>query len=115
MMTMIHRSTDTKPAEPADRVDMLLNLMLAQQVLRRVAADPFFAGAALSQFERRYGLEEAQLADFLGCDVAQLPRLALFQCPDPDSPRFGEQVQHMADRTGADAIRLATIILCAPT
>lgn len=112
MVTIMNRTTDATPVESADSTEVQLNLRIAQQVLHRVAADPFFAGAALSSFERRCGLEEDQLADFLGCDVAQLSRLALFRCPDPDSPRFGEQVQRMADRTGADAIKLATVLLC---
>ena len=113
MVTKTRSSNETKSGEPPDSVDILLNLMLAQQVIRRVANDRFFAGAALSQFEHRTGLEEDQLADFLGCDVTHLPRLALFRYPSPDCPRFGEQVQRMADRTGADPVRLATILLFA--
>jgi hypothetical protein len=113
MVTQLTRPCTPEAAAPADGVDMLLNLMLAQQVIRRFAADPFFAGAALSRFERRTGLEEDQLAAFLGCEVAALPRLALYRWPNPDSPRFGEQVQRIADRTGADVVRLATILLFA--
>jgi hypothetical protein len=113
MVTSRSRPCTPKAAAPADSIDMLLNLMFAQQVIRRVATDPFFVGAALSRFERRCGLEEDQLAALLGCEVAELPRLALYRWPNPDSPRFGEQVQRMADRTGADIVRLATILLLA--
>jgi hypothetical protein len=51
------------------------------------------------------------LATALRCTRTELPRLALYRCPNPDSTRFSEQVQRIAGRAGIDAVRLATIIL----
>ena len=85
--------------------------VIAAQVLRRVGTDPFFVGYALAVVARREDLDLDGLAGRLGCSIASLPRLALYHRPEPVTNRFGEQVMRIADRTGADPIDLAALLL----
>jgi hypothetical protein len=84
---------------------------IASHVLRRVATDPFFVGYAMAEVARRDGLDIDGLARRLGCSIACLPRLALYHRPERITNRFGEQVMRIADRTGADPVALATLLL----
>jgi hypothetical protein len=83
---------------------------IARRVLERVAADPFFVGWALAAYQRTAGVDVAGLAAFLGCPLAALPRLALYQRPRWGSPRFLWEVARIAGRTGARTARLAALL-----
>jgi hypothetical protein len=57
-------------------------------------------------------MDDEQLADFLGCELEVLPRLALCRRPRP-APRFREDVEAIAGHTGADPSRLARLVRAA--
>jgi hypothetical protein len=95
----------------ADDCAMIVSRMLAAHVLARVETNPFFLGCALAAIARRDALDIDALAARVGCTVDNLTRLALYRRPELASNRFGEQVMRIAERTGADPVCLAMVLL----
>ena len=77
---------------------------------RRASQHSFFLAADLEQFRVRQGMEEGQLARFLGCAPEVLPRLALCRRPDPQSPSFRSDIQRIASALGLQQDRLAQLV-----
>lgn len=77
---------------------------------RRVGEEHFFLASAFTAYARGNGLDDAGLAQLLGCDVATLIRLRLCRRPAGVSGAFREDVARIADRFGIDGGILAQII-----
>jgi hypothetical protein len=84
--------------------------MLWQRAVARAAEDRFYLAASLRAFQSAQAMSDAQMAQMLGCPLADLARLALCRCPDTHSPRFGSEVAHIAARFGIKTEALAQII-----
>jgi hypothetical protein len=65
---------------------------------------------ALVSYERRHGLDDAALADWLGIDIHNLLELAVYRRPDPLAAEFPREVRRMAAATGCDVIRLVLLL-----
>lgn len=78
------------------------------ELARRVEADPFFLASALAEYARSEGLDSSELAAWLGCSAAILPRLALCRRPRP-SPYFQADVDRIAARFGVRPDALARV------
>ena len=76
----------------------------------RAAADPFFVAFALAAYRALAGLDESELAAWLGCPEQNMARLALCRRPDGGSVMFGDEVRRIAGYAGSDAGRLAQIL-----
>lgn len=63
-------------------------------------------------YREQEDMDDEQLADFLGCEVEALPRLALCRRPRP-APRFRADVETIAGHAGADPARLARLVRAA--
>lgn len=77
---------------------------------RRVGEDPFFLASAFAEYARGMGLDDAGLANLLGCTVAILPHLRLCRRPGGEAAAFREDVARIADRFGVDRAVLAQIV-----
>ena len=75
---------------------------------RRVEADPFFLAAALAEYARTEGLDDAGLVAALGLPPDQLPHLKLCRPPRPD--HFWPDVEHLAGRFGIPPESLAEVV-----
>ena len=76
----------------------------------RAAGRPFFLAAVLREFQELRGMDDEHLADELGCDPADLPRLGLCRCPDRATDRFRADVERIAARFGLAPLPLARAI-----
>ena len=83
---------------------------IAQQAIRRTAADPFFVGHALAVCEDRFGVNEELLARYLRCTSGALGELALSHLPDPEEAGYAAALGRVAEHTGVDALQLAALI-----
>lgn len=79
-----------------------------ERAARRAVDRPFFLAGALHTYQEENGLSDTELADFLGCSPAHLPRLAL--CRHPVESSFLKDVTHLANRFGLNGGRLAALI-----
>ncbi len=77
---------------------------------RRVEDDPFFLGAALAAYARAEGLNDALLAQRLGCAPAQLDALRLCRMPRESVREFQEDVERIAAAFQSDATVLAEAV-----
>jgi hypothetical protein len=75
------------------------NAMLAER-------DPGRVASALAVFRKRRGFERSSLAAWLRLSPDRLVALTLEQLPDPNASDYGTAVAVMAERHGADAVRL---------
>lgn len=78
-----------------------LNALLAGHAER----DPFFTASALAAFRCEHGLDEVELAAWLGCSQAALHRLALRR-----RPQTPYEVSQLAASAGVNAARLAKLL-----
>lgn len=79
------------------------------------AYDAFFVGSALAEYRRLRSFDAATLAAYLDCDEAALSRLALCRRPEGEDPMFRDEVTRIADYTGCNAARLASLLRAATT
>ena len=77
---------------------------------RRAEDDSFFLAFALRCYARSEGIDDAQLAQMLGCPIHALPMLALCRRPRSDPSGFSEDVDVIACRFQIDAATLAEIV-----
>ena len=77
---------------------------------RRVENDPFFLASLLARYARAEGLDDASLADTLGCPADVLPALRLCRAPRAEPAEFREDVRRVAERFGLEALRLARVV-----
>ena len=80
-------------------------------IAARASREPFFLGSLLDRLARAEQLDEAALAERLGCDPVQLPRLRLCRTPLPD--RFREDVTRIAEAFRIESARLAAFVQAA--
>ena len=66
----------------------------------RASKNPFFIAGDIEGFRTRRGMQESDLASYLGCDSEILPKLGLCRRPDPDSTTFQSDVHRIADAFG---------------
>lgn len=83
---------------------------LLWRAAQRARQRPFFLASALLAFAHDEGLDEAALAEQLGCDRSRLPALLLCQRPRGDSPDFAARVKRIADHFRLDPVRLAEVL-----
>ena len=77
---------------------------------RRVSHDAFFLASALDAYCLSHSLDDNQLAAFLGCSIAILPKLGLCRRPDPFAPTFRENVERVAAYAGVAALPLGQLL-----
>jgi hypothetical protein len=76
----------------------------------RVKDDPFFLASVLARYAGSERLDDAGLADALGCPAELLPRLRLCRPPRPEPEHFWADVTQIAGRFDLDPDRLAQVI-----
>ncbi len=81
-----------------------------QRLARRVEADPLFLASLLAEYARAERLDDAQLAQALGCHPEDLTALRLCRAPRADPVGFREDVRLIAARFGLDEARLMQIV-----
>ncbi len=77
---------------------------------RRASRHRFFLAADLEEFRAHRGMEEVELATFLGCGPELLPKVALCRRPDPTSPRFRLDLHRVAQAFSLAPDRLVSVI-----
>lgn len=81
-----------------------------EYLARRVGEDGFFLASAFITYAHSNALDDARLAQFLGCPVAILAPLRLCRRPAGASTMFHAEVTRIADRFGLEGTRLAQLI-----
>ena len=76
----------------------------------RAQREPFFLAAPLAAYARSEHLDDAGLADALGCRREDLVMVRLCRAPRAELPEFWEDVRCVAGRFGLDAERLAEAV-----
>ena len=83
---------------------------LLRRAAERASQHPFYLASSLLAYARAERLDDAGLADRLGCDPASLPALLLCRKPMGDAPMFRADVQAIAERFGLDPMRLVRLL-----
>lgn len=91
------------------------NDRLLARAAARAEDDRFFVGSALAAYRRLRGIDGTALAAELGCEEPALSRLALCRRPEGEGPMFRDEVTRIADYTGCDVARLASVLRAATT
>jgi len=91
-------------------VNKRLSSEILQMAAQRASRRSFFVASALAMYQRLHRLEEDELAVFLGCTPAALPRLALCRLPETGAPDFRVEVERIASYSGVDRVRLVEIL-----
>ena len=86
------------------RADLLRHAAL------RASKNPFFIAGYIEGFRTRRGVQESDLARFLGCEPEVLPKLGLCRRPDPDSTTFQSDVHRIANAFGISPNILVQLI-----
>ncbi len=81
-----------------------------ERAVRRAAADPFFLASALEAYRSRTGMDESELASFLGTTREGLRRMALCRRPRGEGAGFRSDVERIAAYAGASARALAQLL-----
>jgi hypothetical protein len=93
--------------------------MTDSDLLRRAAERAqgwrFYLASSLLPYARAERLDDARLAERLGCDLASLPALLLCRQPTREAAVFRADVEAIAERFGLNAVRLASILRRADT
>ena len=84
--------------------------VLLMRAAKSAEGDPSKIAFSLAAYRRRFGLDEAELAAFLGCTRTRLYGLALCPRPQTDSPDFEVGVRSLAAYIGCDAGPLITLL-----
>jgi hypothetical protein len=88
---------------------------LLRRAAERASRHPFYLASSLLAYARAERLDDAGLADRIGCDLASLPALLLCRRPTGEPPMFRVDVEAIADRFGLNATHLACILRRADT
>jgi hypothetical protein len=78
---------------------------------RRAEERPEFLAGLLAAFARSEDMDDAALADHLGCPVEQLPRLRLCRAPGDEQARMREDVARVAEHFGLREAVLRRVVL----
>jgi len=74
----------------------------------RVKSDPWFLAHPLAEYARSAGLDDAALAERLGCPVAGLSAVRLCRAPQPDTVRA--DLTAVAERFGLNLLALLAAV-----
>lgn len=88
---------------------------LLQRAAERASRQPFYLASSLLAYARAERLDDAGLADRLGCDLASLPALLLCRRPTGEAPVFRADVEAIAERFGLNPARLVRLLRHADT
>lgn len=77
---------------------------------RRAEQQPFFLASVLAAYKDANRLDDVAMAALLGCQPADLTRLALCRRPDTEQVRFLADIDHLAQRFQLRGDQLAIII-----
>lgn len=83
---------------------------LLWRAVERARRHPFFVASSLLPWADRAGYDNADLAAWLGCAIADLSSVLLCRRPTGTGPEFLRDVTGIAGRFGMDATRLAEAI-----
>src|SRR5262249_24804368 len=106
-----HRESSQEPAEKdagARRREAMNPYLL--HLAQRVAEAPDFLASALAAYARSERLEDAGLAERLGCSVETLTHLRLCRMPRAQAPLFWQDVEQIAQRFAVTAEVLAEVV-----
>lgn len=81
-----------------------------ERMANRVSEDPFFLAAPLRCYAQSNELDDAALAEQLGCPVGTLTNLRLCRNPKPEPPHFWQEVETIAKRFGLNPDTLANVV-----
>jgi hypothetical protein len=81
-----------------------------EHLTRRVADAPDFLARALGEFARSEKLDDAALADRLGCTVENLTHLRLCRMPGSQTGSFWQDIEQIAGRFALDPGVLAEAV-----
>ena len=87
---------------------------LLAEAARGAETQPCLVAPMLAAYRRRHGLDDAQLAAYLGCSVPALHGLALCHQPARAAPSSTAEVRRLAAYVGCNADRLAAVLRQAP-
>jgi hypothetical protein len=76
----------------------------------RVVDAPDFLACALAEYARSERLDDAALAERLGCSVVTLTQLRLCRMPRTEPPLFWQDVEKIAARFSVNAEALAEVV-----
>jgi hypothetical protein len=76
----------------------------------RAAAREAFVASALAEYQALNGLDQRDLAAWLGIDPAKLTRLALCLRPEGTGMQFRKGIRQIVAATGVDGDRLAALL-----
>src|SRR5688572_31704135 len=83
---------------------------LLRRAAERAGRRRFYLASSLLAYARAERLDDAGLADRLGCDLASLPALLLCRRPTGEAPVFRADVEAIAERFGLDPARLVRLL-----
>jgi hypothetical protein len=83
---------------------------LLHYAAQRAEQRHFFVASALAAYRKLHGMNETDLATFLDCAPAVLPRLALCRLPDTATAQFRPDVERIATYTGVNSLHLARLL-----
>jgi hypothetical protein len=83
---------------------------LLRRAAERASQDPFYLASSLLAYAGAEGLDDAGLADRLGCDPATLPALLLCRKPTGEPHMFRADVEAIAKRFGLNPVRLVQLL-----
>lgn len=81
-----------------------------RQFSRRAEDDDFFLASAIRTYARSEGMDEAGLAEALGCAPSDLDALRLCRRPRPEPPQFEADVVRISSFTGVKPDVLAQVV-----
>jgi hypothetical protein len=77
---------------------------------KKAEGEGFFLASVLAGYARGEGVDDAGLAQALGCAGEDLAMLRLCRAPREEAPGFWEDVTAVAGRFGLDPYRLAGVV-----
>src|SRR5215217_3110423 len=83
---------------------------LLRRAAERAGQRRFYLAASLLAYARAERLDDAGMADRLGCDLARLPALLLCRRPTGEGAVFRADVEAIAERFGLNPARLARLL-----
>jgi hypothetical protein len=86
---------------------------LLRRAAERAAGREFFLASALLPYAEVEQLDDAALAERLGCEQGDLPKLLLCRRPRREAPNFRADVERIAEAFGLEPGRLAEVVRAA--
>ena len=84
--------------------------LLLAHAAQQAISHAFLMAQPLASYRDRHGLDDATLAQHLGCSVPSLHGLALCQRPRPSTPTYRAEVQALAAYIGCPVAGLRAIL-----